>query len=91
MACGVSRRTKAYTAVQNGQSWTEGRIPSWRHGTIPPIAPPNGEAVDPEAESAERVDHKVHGRSVGGVFRPAQTRLHKHKPGLHEHDQEACD
>ena len=48
-----------------------------------------GEAADPVAEHADRVDHEVHGHGVGGVLGAGEAGLHHREAGLHEHDQEA--
>src|SRR5207244_9403765 len=65
--------------------------PAGRYRAVPPIPPPDGKTVDPEGESAERVDHQVHARCMRGILGTAQRRLDEHKPSLHEHDQEAGD
>ena len=59
--------------------------------TVAPVAPADREAVDPEREAAERIDHEVHGQRVASVLRAAQAGLDEHEAGLHEHDQEAGD
>ena len=91
LACRIDRCTQAPTVGQHGQSRTQRGIPAGRDRAVPPIPPPDSKTVDPKAESAERVDHQVHGRRVRRILGAAQPRLDEHKPGLHEHDQEAGD
>jgi hypothetical protein len=46
---------------------------------------------DPIGEQTAPIHKEVHHVGVIGVLRSAQSCLHHGKPGLHEHDQEACD
>ena len=87
----VNSGAEADPAVQHGQPWPERRVPARCHRSVEPIAPTDCETVDPEGETAERVDHEIHRRGVRAVLRSAQSGLDVHEAGLHEHHQEAGD
>ena len=55
-------------------------------------APPNMEPkpAQPKPQNAEGENHKIHRHDLPGIFGPAQTRCHKGKSPLHEHDEDAC-
>src|SRR4029453_4971474 len=61
------------------------------HRAVPPIPPGQPKTKNPEPEDPQRVDHKVHGRSVRAIFSTAKPSLDQHKASLHEHDQKTSD
>src|SRR5690348_4085890 len=50
-----------------------------------------GKAYEPVRQQTAAIHEEVHHVCVIGVLHPAQTRFNHSEPGLHKHDQEACD